>query len=66
MIAFNGDLTVELADHFVDIGQSEAKSFDIMTVAGRDTIEFIKYSFEIFLPDTDPIVFNGDPQTSIR
>ena len=43
--AFYRDSTTELVHHFVYISQAESESLDIVTIARRNTVEFVEYAF---------------------
>ncbi len=46
--AFHCDGAPEDGHHLLDVGQTESESFDVVTIPCRDTVEFLKYAFEVF------------------
>ena len=48
-----------ILDDFFDVGQAEAEAFDVVTVAGRDAVELLKYTLLVLFGDSYAIVFDG-------
>ena len=54
--------TFMVGHNLLHISQSQAESFDVMTVASRYAVEFLKNLFQVLFFDSNAVVLNGDIQ----
>ena len=59
-LALGADAAAEQVNHFVNVGQTQAKALHVVAVACRDAVELLEDLLQVFAFHADAVVLDGD------